>query len=74
MWQVKTKGSRRLSFKQFLTALAAVAEIKKVPLETIVERVIESGGPASSGTRAGYVKFHDDKVNFPFILHHGCLC
>lgn len=60
--QVKTKGSRRLSFKQFLAALAMVAEVKKLPLDTVVDQVLASTGPSSSGTRASYVKFHDDKV------------
>lgn len=37
--QVKTKGSRRISFEQFLTALAMVADTKKASLETIVTQV-----------------------------------
>ena len=37
--QVKTKGSRRISFEQFLTALAMVADSKKASLETIVTQV-----------------------------------
>ena len=60
--QVKTKGSRRVTFEQFLTALAAVADAKKTSLEAVVRQVLGSQGPVSSGTRAEYVKFHDDKV------------
>lgn len=36
---MKTKGSRRISFEQFLTALAMVADTKKASLETIVTQV-----------------------------------
>ena len=39
MPQVKTKGSRRISFEQFLTALSMVADTKKASLETIVSQV-----------------------------------
>lgn len=39
MRQVKAKGSRRISFEQFLTGLAVVADSKKAALETIVSEV-----------------------------------
>jgi len=38
--QVKTKGSRRITFEQFLTALAAVADAKKTSLEAVVRQVL----------------------------------
>lgn len=60
--QVKAKGSRRINFGQFVTALAAAAEARNIPLADAVKKVIASGGPATTGTRANYVKFHDDKV------------
>ena len=60
---MKTKGARRITFEQFLTALAAVADARKTSLEAVVQQVLASQGPVSSGTRADYVKFHDDKVS-----------
>lgn len=60
--QVKHKGARRITFEQFVTALAAVAEARQAPLQVVVKRVLQSGGPMSNATRASYVKFHDDKV------------
>ena len=50
--QVKTKGSRRISFEKFLTALAMVAETKKASLETIVTQV---GKCLTSGLQNGSV-------------------
>ena len=44
-------------------ALAAVADAKRTSLEAVVRQVLASQGPVSSGTRADYVKFHDDKVS-----------
>jgi len=38
--QVKTKGSRRVTFEQFLTALAAVADAKKTSLDAVVRQVL----------------------------------
>ena len=142
--QVKHKGARRISFEQFVTALAAIAETKQVrtarrrlhsraqlqlccspawrpqhdpvvpvslpsmfvckrvdtcfnhktlserqssatptcpgllftqaldpncqvPLEGVAKKILQSGGPASTGTRAQYVKWFDDKVStLPF--------
>jgi len=37
---VKTKGSRRVTFEQFLTALAAVADAKKTSLDAVVRQVL----------------------------------
>ena len=65
--QVKTKGARRITFEQFLMALAAVADAKKTSLEAVVRQALASQGPVSSGTRADYVKFHDDKVSRPVM-------
>lgn len=39
---MKAKGSRRISFEQFLTGLAVVADSKKAALETIVSEVCAS--------------------------------
>ena len=36
---MKQKGSRRISFEQFVTALAAVAEAKQATLEAVVKKV-----------------------------------
>jgi hypothetical protein len=60
--QVKTKGARRISFGQFADALALVAAKRGAPLSEVAAAVLAGDGPAVSGTKADYVKFHDDKV------------
>lgn len=66
--QVKTKGARRITFSQFADALALVAAKKGTPLAEVAGAVLAADGPSVSGTRADYVKFHDDKVAIA-ILH-----
>lgn len=60
--QVKSKGARRITFTQFVDALALVAAKKGTPLADVAADVLKAEGPAVSGTKADYVKFHDDKV------------
>jgi hypothetical protein len=60
---VKTKGSRRITFAQFVDALALVAAKKAESLVDVVTAVLAADGPSVTGTKADYVKFHDDKVS-----------
>jgi hypothetical protein len=61
--QVKTKGVRKISFLQFVDALALVAAKSGRSLREAAETVVAANGPSVSGTKADYVKFHDDKVS-----------
>ena len=61
--QVKNKGARRITFSQFADALALAAAKKGTPLADVATSVLAADGPSVSGTRADYVKFHDDKVS-----------
>lgn len=45
-----------------MNALGIIAEKKGQALRDVVQAVLDAGGPSVIGTRAGYVKFHDDKV------------
>lgn len=60
--QVKTKGARRITFSQFVEALALVAARKGSTLADVAGAVLAADGPSVTGTKAEYVKFHDDKV------------
>ena len=57
------KGQRRITFDQFVNALGIIAEKKGQALNQVVEPILQAGGPSATGTKAGYVKFHDDKVH-----------
>lgn len=59
---LQVKGQRRISFDQFVIALGIIAEKRGQPLKDVVQLVLQAGGPSVSGTKAGFVKFHDDKV------------
>lgn len=69
--KVKQKGARRITFEQFLTALAAIADTKQVPLDSVVKKILQSGGPSSTGTRAEYVKWFDDKNTYTGVSARG---
>ena len=59
--KAKPKGERRISLKDFCFALDLVAEEKGMSYDDLVSAIASSEGPASSGTKADAVKFHDDK-------------
>ncbi len=71
--QVKTKGARKISFTQFMDALSLVASKTGISLSRAAQTVVAANGPSVSGTKAHYVKFHDDKASpanhtaFPFL-------
>ncbi len=70
--QVKTKGARRITFGQFAEALALVAAKTNSNLADVASAVLAADGPSVTGTKAEYVKFHDDKVSAPchtYLLH-----
>jgi len=59
--QVKSKGLRRISFEQFLTALSALADKKGVSFEDMVRQMLAAGGPVAHATKADAVRLHDDR-------------
>ena len=60
--QVKTKGARKVTFTQFVDALSLIARKRGTSLCQAAQTVVAANGPAVSGTKADYVKFHDDKA------------
>lgn len=59
------QGARRIVFKDFEKALAAIAAEKNASLEAIQAQIVSSGGPKRTGTtQAGHVRLHDDKSNY----------
>lgn len=60
--QVKTKGARRITFSQFVEALALIGAKTGGSLADVASAVLAADGPSVTGTKAEYVKFHDDKV------------
>ncbi len=62
---LQVKGQRRITFDQFVNALGIIAEKKGQSLKDVIQPILQAGGPSVTGTKAGYVKFHDDKVDNP---------
>ncbi|GBF93441.1 hypothetical protein Rsub_06574 [Raphidocelis subcapitata] len=50
--KAKTKGARKVSFEQFMSALDAIAAKKGTSYEEIVQAIISAGGPVDGGTKA----------------------
>ena len=65
LWLLQVKGQRRITFDQFVNALGIISEKKGQPLKDVIQPILQAGGPSVTGTKAGYVKFHDDKVGDP---------
>lgn len=69
--KVKTKGTRKITFEQCLTALAAISEKKVVAFEDTVAQVLEAGGPIVHATKADSVRLHDDKSLYTGVYARG---
>ena len=69
--KVKTKGARKIDFAQFQTACEQVAAKKGVSMDFIKGKIAKAGGPQFEGTKADYVKFHDDKDTYTGVYAKG---
>eukprot|EP00406_Dinophysis_acuminata_P066503 CAMPEP_0179271588 /NCGR_PEP_ID=MMETSP0797-20121207/32059_1 /TAXON_ID=47934 /ORGANISM="Dinophysis acuminata, Strain DAEP01" /LENGTH=338 /DNA_ID=CAMNT_0020979957 /DNA_START=165 /DNA_END=1181 /DNA_ORIENTATION=+ len=60
--KVKNKGERRIDFHQFKDAVLGVSGKLGIPVRQVQAKISEVHGPSGRGTtKAGYIKFHDDK-------------
>ncbi|CAK0783737.1 hypothetical protein CVIRNUC_006936 [Coccomyxa viridis] len=69
--KVKTKGARKINFQQFVDALSLIAAKKGISLGEAADTVVAANGPCVSGTKADYVKFHDDKSTYTGVYKKG---
>jgi len=75
--KVKTKGKNKIEYKQFLEGLRCVAEKahpkddKEASYTKVLQTVAAASGPQSSGTKADYNKFHDDKSQYTGVYARG---
>eukprot|EP00892_Ulva_mutabilis_P004520 jgi/Ulvmu1/243/UM001_0247.1 len=69
--KVKAKGARKIGFTEYQAALKLVAEKKGIEYDALVAKILAAGGPASSGTQADNVKFHDDKSLYTGVYKNG---
>ena len=68
--KAKAKGSTKISFEQFKVALGYLADAKKLD-HAEFEAKIAGNGVEFKGTKADYVKFHDDKSQYTGVYARG---
>ena len=59
--KVKVKGSKTIAFGDFENALSEIAKKKGKTKENVVGAIQKHGAATYKGTKADYVKFHDNK-------------
>ncbi|CAD2105635.1 p25-alpha family protein, putative [Plasmodium vinckei brucechwatti] len=64
--KVKTKGSKRIQYDQFVEAIRHLTEKYKLDYDQFVEKLCNeaSNGPILYGTKAEATRFHDDKSTY----------
>lgn len=69
--KIKDKTSKNITFDQFVNGLKLAATKKGLEFEKLSEMVCNSAGPVFKGTKADYVKFHDDKSLYTGVYAKG---
>ena len=69
--KVKVKGLKTITFGDFENALGEIAKKKGKTKESIVETIQKHGSATYAGTKADYVKFHDDKNLYTGVYARG---
>lgn len=69
--KIKTKTSKVITIDQFEEGLKLAAKKKGIDYSALVAQVCEKGGPTFTGTKADYVKFHDDKSLYTGVYAKG---
>ena len=69
--KVKSGKDKTITFAQFQNALEEIAKRKGSTKEAIETAVKNHGGATYSGTKADYVKFHDDKSTYTGVYAKG---
>lgn len=69
--KVKDKAARKISFAQFQKGVEELAKKKKITAEALEQKILSTGGPVFSGTKAEANKFHDDKSLYTGVHANG---
>ena len=69
--KVKDKTARKINYSQFENALEQCATKKGITKADLIKKIEEAGGPKFQGTKADYVKFHDDKALYTGVYANG---
>ena len=69
--KVKSGKVKVITFDQFQNALTEIAKRKGTTKEAIESQITSHGGATYTGTKAGFVKFHDDKSTYTGVYAKG---
>ncbi len=69
--KVKSGKVKTITFAEFQNALAEIAKKKGTTKEAIEGAIAAHGGATYAGTKADYVKFHDDKSTYTGVYAKG---
>ena len=69
--KVKSGKVKTITFAEFENALGEIAKRKGTTKEAISNAIKSHGGATYTGTKAGYVKFHDDKSTYTGVYAKG---
>ena len=70
--KVKSKGTRRISYEQFVDAISLLAFEKEMQPMELVDMILESHGPTKTKTTdAESVRLHDDKSTYTGVYARG---
>ena len=69
--KVKSGKVKTITFAEFQKALDEIAKKKGTTREAIEKAITSHGGATYAGTKADYVKFHDDKSTYTGVYAKG---
>ena len=69
--KVKVKGLKTITFADFERALAEIAKKKGTNQDAVAATIQKHGAATYKGTKADYVKFHDDKNLYTGVYARG---
>lgn len=69
--KVKSGKIKVLTFEQFEQTLELCAQKKGTTKDALSTKIVEHGGITFTGTKADYVKFHDDKSLYTGVYAKG---
>ena len=69
--KVKSGKVKVITFDQFEKTLELAAAKKGTTKDALVQKIIAHGGATYAGTKADYVKFHDDKSTYTGVYAGG---
>ena len=69
--KVKSGKVKVITFAEFNKALEEIAKKKGTTKEVIENQIKAHGGATYTGTKADYVKFHDDKTTYTGVYAKG---